>query len=279
MSRAALHRLSVPSPTLGEDVAALALVAGSGPETTWVWLLHGNGSSAAGMRPLLDAVGSAVGAGALGPHVVVALDGPWLQRRGWWADSSVRRVGRVGAPVESALLADVLPAVEARLALRPVPRAQRLVAGVSMGGAAALRWALVHGDLFAGAALLSPAAYPDQPPDGSSARTSGAFGVADRIFVPDRFAARAGWAALLRGRDPAGTRSTVATSVGDGEPPQWLGGEPMALDLAAVRLHAALDARPDVASSLQVAAGGHDMALWSSVVVDTIARAGSGAAG
>ena len=61
-----------------------------------------------------------------------------------------------------------------------------MVGGISAGGYAALRLALLHPDRFAAAVLLSPAIYMPQPPDGSGARRAGAFGLP---LVPETWTA------------------------------------------------------------------------------------------
>jgi S-formylglutathione hydrolase FrmB len=52
----------------------------------------------------------------------------------------------------------------------------RLVAGLSMGGYGALRFVLKYPEMFAAAALLSPAIYDPEPPQASGARRAGVFG-------------------------------------------------------------------------------------------------------
>jgi S-formylglutathione hydrolase FrmB len=53
-----------------------------------------------------------------------------------------------------------------------------------MGGFGALRYALVYPELFAAACILSPAIYDREPPEDSSARTTGAFGLP---FDPEKW--------------------------------------------------------------------------------------------
>lgn len=135
---------------------------------------------------------------------------------------------------------------------------------------AALRWALVRQDLFGSAVLLSPAVYEGSPAIDSSARTTGAFGVGARVYVPDRFLEVMHVPRLLAARQPGAARTRVVIMVGDQEPAQSDESGPCDLDLGAARLHAALRRRPDVDSSLRVVGGGHDWPTWESTVVSAL---------
>lgn len=66
-------------------------------------------------------------------------------------------------PYERYLLDELIPAVEANLVL--VEPKQRFVAGLSMGGFAALHLALRHPEKFGGAGALSPALFVHPPAD------------------------------------------------------------------------------------------------------------------
>jgi S-formylglutathione hydrolase FrmB len=58
-------------------------------------------------------------------------------------------------------------------------RGGRLVGGLSMGGYGAMRLSLKYPEMFAAAALLSPAIYNPEPPETSSVRRVGVFGSPD----------------------------------------------------------------------------------------------------
>ena len=64
---------------------------------------------------------------------------------------------------ERYLLEELLPAIEANLA--PVEPSERFVAGLSMGGFAALHLAFRHPEQFGGVGALSPAVFIDPPAD------------------------------------------------------------------------------------------------------------------
>lgn len=227
----------------------------------WLWLLHGRGGGVDELAPAFEAVALAVASGLLPPLTLAAPDAPWQDRSCWFVDGT----GPGALPVESVLLEHVRPAVEA--ALGPPPdRAARLVGGISMGGAAALRWSLVRRDLFAGALLLSPAVYDGAPPAGSSVRRDGVCSAPAGGFSSRRWRQQLHVASLLAAVPPSAHGLAVATVVGDGEPAN---GDPQMcdLDLEAARLHARLKRAPGVTPTLRVVAGGHDWTVWRSALV------------
>lgn len=66
-------------------------------------------------------------------------------------------------PYERYLLEELIPTIEANLAA--VEPSRRFVAGLSMGGFAALHVAFRHPELFGGVGALSPAVFIDPPAD------------------------------------------------------------------------------------------------------------------
>jgi len=89
-----------------------------------------------------------------------------LARGSWYVDRGER--------VETALVQDLLPRISRRFRIID-ERNGRAIAGESMGGYGALRFALKYPDRFAAAALLSPAVYVPQPPANSASRRAAAF--------------------------------------------------------------------------------------------------------
>lgn len=228
-----------------------------GPEVArrWTWLLHGRGATAPEIGQVLSQLGTAMALGQLAPRVVAA---PYVPREGgggsWWVDSHADD----GLSMESAILQDVIPAVEAEL-LGGQTVQSRGIAGWSMGGGAALRWLRVRPDLFSSAALVAPAAYVGLPPLESSARTSGAFGEADVQWVEGR------WRELMSLDFPAPPDSPeleVAIVAGDQEPLEMYETGPSSLTEQAARLHVALTGR-GVRSHLRIAGGAHEQAFWA----------------
>jgi enterochelin esterase-like enzyme len=102
-----------------------------------------------------------IGQGAICPVVIVSA----AINNSYGVDSQVPAEGDQfdHGPYERYLLDELMPAVEANLAL--VEPRQRFVAGISMGGFAALHLALRHPEKFGGAGALSPALFVHPPAD------------------------------------------------------------------------------------------------------------------
>jgi enterochelin esterase-like enzyme len=117
------------------------------------WVTHGQiGRIADGM----------IASGRIQPCLIVMP----LARGSWYVDRSER--------VETAFVQDLLPRIASRF--RTIEgRNGRAIAGESMGGYGALRFAMKYPDQFAAAALLSPAIYVPVPPERSASRRAAAF--------------------------------------------------------------------------------------------------------
>jgi enterochelin esterase-like enzyme len=125
-----------------------------------LYLLHGNGADqnewvAKGMvHRTADAL---IAAGEIPPCIIVMPSAGVT----WYVDRQER--------METAIIQDLIPEVERRY--RAIhDRFGRVIGGESMGGYGSLRFILKYPELFAAAALLSPAAYVPEPPPTSSAR-------------------------------------------------------------------------------------------------------------
>jgi enterochelin esterase-like enzyme len=130
-----------------------------------LYLLHGFGStrdewvSKGGIAETADRL---IAVGTIPPCLIVMPSAG----ESWYLDRQER--------METAFIRDLLPEIESRYAALPARRG-RLLAGVSMGGYGALRFALRYPDTFAAAALMSPAIYDPLPPAGSASRRSAVF--------------------------------------------------------------------------------------------------------
>jgi enterochelin esterase-like enzyme len=175
--------------------------------------------------------------------------------------------GRAGRPVETALVRDLVPAVDATYRTIPT-RDGRLVGGYSMGGAGALRLALAHQRLFACALVLSPAVYTPLPPAGSNTRVYGAYGSGARAFDEDVYR-RLNYPALLPSVDPAlPLHLFIAVGQGDYTDPASrhdIGSEHEALYEAA-RL------TPGIHARARVFPGGHDWDTWLPALVEGVSE-------
>ena len=277
-----VDEVTVDSPALGESWRVLVQrPAGSEHDRLpWLWLLHGSTASADDVRSVLTSALHAMNEGDIPPMIIAAPDAPDGYRSSWWVDSTYepadpepRTVGESvaqrGRPLELALLGDVLPAIEERFG-PPSGATERTIGGISMGGAAALRWLLVRPDLFGSAVLLSPAVYNPSPSLDSSARATGAFGTGRTIFDPERFRELMHYPTLLDARPSAEAPTSVVIVVGDEEPVQFSDVQRCDLDLEAARLHATLKDRKDFRSRLRVLGGAHDWPLWERGIVTAL---------
>jgi len=131
-----------------------------------LYLLHGNGGNLyqwVNQGRIQQTVDALIASGDIPPTVIVMPDAG----TSWFVDRKEK--------METAVIAELIPDVEkAFRVLRS--RDGRLVGGLSMGAYGAMRFALKYPEMFAAAALLSPAIYNPEPPENSSARSVGVFG-------------------------------------------------------------------------------------------------------
>ncbi|WP_348788345.1 alpha/beta hydrolase-fold protein [Leifsonia sp. NPDC080035] len=236
---------AIPSAALGEELRFLLRAPrGPGPHPVTL-LLHGRGDGAESWEPVFD---------ALPDGVVVIPDAPWLDRAGYWVDSAHPD----GRAVETAVVRDLLGWVDAEL---PVvhDRGARTVARYSMGGAGAVRLGLAHPALFGTVIALSPAIYEPDPPPGSSARESGAFGTATARYDPSEYT-RLGHRAALEAHPGTPTRLLVAT--GDAEPAHPGAPAALAVGAQARELVRLAGDTPGIEATFREFPGGHGWETW-----------------
>jgi enterochelin esterase-like enzyme len=152
------------SPTLGRDWVYNVYLP-DGYETgrlryPVLYLLHGNAAdqnewvSKGMIHRTADAL---IAAGEIPPCLIVMPSAGVT----WYVDRQER--------METAVVEDLIPEVERRY--RAIhDRFGRVIGGESMGGYGSLRFILKYPELFAAAALFSPAAYVPEPPPNSAAR-------------------------------------------------------------------------------------------------------------
>jgi enterochelin esterase-like enzyme len=232
---------AVPSRVLDETIRGYVVEPEREP-VGLIYLLHGRGGAAADWPPVLAGLD-------LPPLVAVLPDAPWSERASWYVDSAAAD----GRPVEQALIADLLPAFDARFPVL-ADRRRRLIGGVSMGGAGALRLALAHPQLFGRLISLSPAIYPPPPPEGSTLREHGAFGKGEVRFDLPSYAALHYRTLLANAR-----HLPVFVAVGDTGDLEGAA-ETVAADLADA------GARVD----FRVYPGGHDWDVWGPALSDAL---------
>lgn len=129
-----------------------------------LYLLHGSNGNENSWDELLPVLDSLVSSGEIIPFAAVIPCSGYS----WWVDGNEK--------YESAFINELIPQVEKKYGFSD-SRSTRAIAGFSMGGYGALRYALVYPNLFRASILLSPALYDELPPLDSSARETGNFGV------------------------------------------------------------------------------------------------------
>ena len=255
---------AVRSATLGEDINYnVYLPAGYDASTRRypvVYLLHGRGDSMSAWTQVKSRLDELIGGGEIPPTIAIMPDAPWSSRASWYVDSAYTGTDP-GRPVETAFLEDLVPHVDATY--RTVAdRTGRAIAGYSMGGAGALRYALAHPDLFGAAIALSPAVYFPLPPGDSSTREFGAFGKGKDPFVEATYL-KLNWPAALKSFAATGLRSHLFIAVGDDEYKN-----PRAvdathdLDFEAHVVFNQASRVPTLTSEFRVVDGGHDWDVW-----------------
>jgi enterochelin esterase family protein len=245
------RELAAPSPALGRDIPySLYLPDGQGGSAKRfpvLFLLHGLGGGEAdwvtvgGLGPTLDRL---IAERAVPPMLVVA---PGFGDS-WYVDNP--DPGGFGA-AEAAFLDDLVPHVDRTWSTQG-RRAGRAVAGLSMGGWRAMRFAMLRPDLFAAAAGLSAAIVTADQASAEPWRGwfTGVFGVP---FDPARFRA-ASPLALVPRLAAASFRPALFLTCGDDDE--------LGLEEGSLLLHRALD-RAGVPSELRVTDGGHGWAVWA----------------
>ena len=208
-----------------------------------LFLLHGNGqnhSSWATSGRIQATADALIAGGEIPPAIIVMPDAGTT----WYVD---RR-----EPMETAIVRELIPHVDGRFRTIAA-RTGRLVAGLSMGGYGAMRLAMKYPELFAAAALLSPAIY-DEPPANSAARRVGVFGSPDYDpAVWNALSHRALWSAYQARQLP------VPMYIVSGDDDEFL------IELSATQFYELLRAHKHPAE-LRIVDGAHTWAVWSTTI-------------
>lgn len=134
----------------------------------------------------------------------------------------------------------------------------RLVAGLSMGGYGALRFVLKYPEMFAAAALLSPAVYDPEPPQASGARRAGVFGASEfdaQVWKELNYPAL--WDAFLA------KKVAVPMYINSGDDDDYF------IESEAARLYSLLRKNGQPAE-LRIVDGGHRWPVWESTLGDAM---------
>jgi enterochelin esterase-like enzyme len=134
----------------------------------------------------------------------------------------------------------------------------RLVAGLSMGGYGALRFVLKYPEMFAAAALLSPAIYDPEPPQTSGARRAGVFGSPEfdpQVWKQLNYPTL--WDAFLA------KKVAVPIYINSGDDDEHF------IEAEATRLYSLLR-RNGQPAELRIVDGAHGWAVWESTIGDAL---------
>ena len=256
------------SPALGADLAYLvylpaAYAASPASRFPVIYLLHGRGDSMEAWRTIQTDLDRMIAARQIPAIIAVLPDAPSNQRAGYYIDS--RFAG--GQRVETAFTTDLVRHVDATYRTQP-ERNGRTVAGYSMGGYGALRFALAHPDLFRAAIILSPAVYFPLPPRDSSTREFGAFGAGDARFDEAIYREK-NYPALLPAFHAARLPLAMFVAVGDDEHALADPAEAAHdLDYEAHTLYNKIRRVPGITAQLRVVEGGHNWETWRPTFVE-----------
>lgn len=216
-----------------------------------LYLLHGSAGNErdwlllGGIRETLDAL---IARRRIQPLIVV-MPG---HAESWWVDGA-REKG------ESALLRELMPHAESKYRI-DAARGQRLVAGLSAGGYGALNLALKHPQLFAAAALLSPAIYDPLPPANSSARHHPPF-QRDGKFDPELWNSLS-YTAHLDAYRKSGVVVPLYICAGDHDV--------FGIALQSALLYEKLRLHQPDALALRIVDGDHEWMLWRDAIGDAL---------
>jgi len=212
-----------------------------------LYLLHGNGGNLyqwvnLGIQQTADAL---ISNGDMPPTVIVMPDAG----TSWFVDRKEK--------METAMITELIPEVERSLRTL-TSRDGRLVAGLSMGGYGAMRFALKYPDMFVAAALLSPAIYNPEPPEKSSARSVGVFGSPDydaAVWKSLNYPAL--WGDYLAKKRP------VPMYINSGDDDEFF------IESEAVQFYELLRKNKQPAE-LRIVNGAHERAVWASTIGDAM---------
>jgi enterochelin esterase-like enzyme len=213
-----------------------------------LYLLHGHGGGLydwVNLGHIQQTVDALIAHGDIPPTIIVMPDAGST----WYVDRKEK--------METAVIHDLVGDAEHTFHAIGA-RDGRLVAGLSMGGYGALRFALKYPEMFASAALLSPAIYDPEPPQTSGARKAGVFGAPDfdsQVWKDLNYPAL--WDAFLA------KKIAVPMYINSGDD------DSLFIEAEATRLYSLLRKNGQPAQ-LRIVDGAHDWQVWESTVGDAL---------
>lgn len=217
-----------------------------------IYLLHGNGDDENAWNGAYKILDSLINCRIVPPVIAVTPSG----KRGWWVDSD--------EAFESAVIKDLIPQIDSCFRTKD-SRNDRMIAGYSMGGYGALRYGLAWSDLFCACAIFSPALYNEEPPGGSSARTTGAFG---KPFDIERWR-QLNYTAALETYMKKGQEVFFFIGAGDDD---WNNEEGMKynVEMQTVLLYQKLHKELKIPAELRIIDGGHSWDVWNPLFIESV---------
>lgn len=262
------------SPILAKNLSYIVyLPAGYDPagQTRYpvIYLLHGRGGSMKEWLKIKPDLDQMISARQIPPLIAILPDAPSSNRAGYYIDSRFTGAGKLppGERVETAFTTDLISHVDARYRTL-AGRAGRVLAGFSMGGYGAMRFALAHSDLFRAAIVLSPAVYHPLPAPDSSTREFGAFGNGSLIFDENIYAQN-NYPATLPLFEAQGLPLVMFIAAGDDE---GLATNPAEasheIDYEAHTLYNKIRRVKNISSQFRVVNGGHNWDTWQPTFIE-----------
>ncbi len=238
-----------------------------------LYLLHGRGNNMQAWARIATELRRLATEGRIPPVIAIMPDASSNRRAGYYIDSKFTGSQipplPAGENVETAFTRDLVVHVDATYRTR-ADRTRRIVAGYSMGGYGAMRYALVHPELFGAAIVLSPAVYFPLPPPDSSTREFGAFGRGAQLFDEAIYTAK-NYPAVIPAYVTTGRPLVMFIAVGDDE--RALADPAQAshdLDYEAHTLYNHIRRVPLITAELRVVNGPHDWATWRPMFVEGV---------
>lgn len=258
-------RAEFDSPTLGRSYRYnILLPAGydsSDERYPVIYLLHGRGDTGTAWLRIHDTFDEMVANGEIPPMIAVLPDMPSSDRASYYVDSQYSGSRYPAEAVETAFMNDLIPHIDTTYRTIAA-REGRLIGGYSMGAYGALRYTMVYPEWFKGALVLSPAVYYPLPPDGSSTREYGAFGLGENLF-DEAIYQSLNYPALSESLAASGLQVAFFVAVGDDE---WrnpnIEDRLHDIDMEAHMFHNFVVRIPNVRAELRVYDGGHDWDVW-----------------
>lgn len=251
-----LRREVLLSQALGRDLPFLVYVPdgyNSGNKYyTVLYLLHGAGDNEnawATRGLILENADQLIEKGVIPPTLIVMPGCPNC----WWIDGPNDKA-------ETAFWQELVPTVAKRY--RTIEsREGRLIAGLSAGGYGTIRFMLRHPDRIAAAAAFSPAIYSKEPPLASASRSHPAFQDKGKKFNLSAWNTL-NYPSYLDSYFAQPTRVPLFLAAGDNDA--------MGAAYETALLFKRVFARQPLKVELRVVSGGHNWAVWASVIDDAM---------